>query len=124
MYTHEHKYIATGTPVQQAKAALVMLHGRGGTAANIIGLGKEFDLDDTAIYAPQAMHNSWYPYSFMVPEQQNEPALSSALESVDALVKQIVADGIPADKIYFLGFSQGACLTLEYLMCSNTFYST
>lgn len=115
MYTHEHKYINAGTPVHQAKAALVMLHGRGGTAANIISLASEFDLKDVAIYAPQATHNSWYPYSFMAPEQENEPALSSALESVEALVKEIMADGVPAYRIYFMGFSQGACLTLEYV---------
>lgn len=115
MYTHDNKYISAGTPVHKAKSAFVMLHGRGGTAADIIRLGKLFSLQDVAIYAPQATNNSWYPYSFMVPEEQNQPALDSALESIDHLVKQIEADGIGADKTYFLGFSQGACLTLEYV---------
>jgi len=115
MYTHDNKYISAGTPVQQAKAALVMLHGRGGTAADIVRLAKLFNLQDVAIYAPQATNNSWYPYSFMVPEEQNQPALDSAIERIDHLVKQIEAEGIPANNIYFLGFSQGACLTLEYI---------
>ena len=115
MYTHDNKYISAGTPVQQAKTALVMLHGRGGTANDIIRLAKLFNLADAAIYAPQATNNSWYPYSFMVPEEQNQPALDSAIGSIDHLVKQIEADGISADRIYFLGFSQGACLTLEYV---------
>jgi phospholipase/carboxylesterase len=115
MYTHDNKYISAGMPVQQAKTALVMLHGRGGTAADIIRLAKLFNLKDAAIYAPQATNNSWYPYSFMVPEVQNQPALDSAIGSIDHLVKQIEADGIGADRIYFLGFSQGACLTLEYI---------
>ncbi len=115
MYTHDNKYISAGTPVQQAKTALVMLHGRGGSAADIIRLAKLFKLNDAAIYAPQATNSSWYPYSFMVPEEQNQPALDSAIGSIDYLVKQIEADGISADRIYFLGFSQGACLTLEYV---------
>lgn len=114
MYTHDKKYISAGMPVQQAKAALVLLHGRGGTAANIISLANEFELKDVAIYAPQATHNSWYPYSFMAPEKENQPALDSALENIDHLVKQIEEQGIVANKIYFSGFSQGACLTLEY----------
>lgn len=115
MYKHDNKYISAGTPVQQAKTALVMLHGRGGSAADIMRLAKLFNLKDTAIYGLQATNNSWYPYSFMAPEEQNQPALDSAVEGIDHLVKQIEADGIGADKIYFLGFSQGACLTLEYI---------
>ena len=115
MYTHDKKYISTGSAVQQAKTALVMLHGRGGTAEDIIRLARLFNLPDAAIYAPQATNNSWYPYSFMVPEVQNQPAVDSALESIDGLVSQIEAEGIAADKIYFLGFSQGACLVLEYV---------
>jgi len=113
MYTHDNNYINAGTPVQQAKTALVMLHGRGGSAADIIRMAKLFDLKEVAIYAPEATNNSWYPYSFMAPEAHNQPALDSALESIDHLVRQIEADGISADRIYFLGFSQGACLTLE-----------
>jgi phospholipase/carboxylesterase len=115
MYTHHNKYISAGAPAQQAKTALVMLHGRGGSATDIMRLAKLLNLQDAAIYAPQATNNSWYPYSFMAPEEQNQPALDSALESVDLLVKQIENDGIGADKTYFLGFSQGACLTLEYI---------
>ncbi len=115
MYTHESNYITAGAPANQAKAALIMLHGRGGSSADIIRLARLFDLKDTAVYAPQATNNSWYPYSFMAPEGENQPALDSAMETVDGLVKQIEAEGIAADRIYFLGFSQGACLTLDYI---------
>ncbi|GGM88454.1 phospholipase/carboxylesterase [Dyadobacter beijingensis] len=114
MYTHSKQFITSGLPVQQAKKAVVMLHGRGGTAADIISLQKVLKLDEMAIFAPQATNNSWYPYSFMAPVQQNEPALDSALALVDDVVKEIESGGIPADQIYFVGFSQGACLTLEY----------
>ena len=115
MYTHNFEYKTTGTPAASAKGALVMIHGRGGTAANIVSLSRELNVPDFAIYAPVATNNSWYPYSFMAPDAQNQPALNSSLESIGKLVEQIKADGIPAEKIYFLGFSQGACLTLEYI---------
>jgi len=116
MYTHDSSnYISAGTPAKQAKTALVMLHGRGGAAGDMIRLAKLFNLTDVALYAPQATNNSWYPYSFMAPEKQNQPALDSAIDAIDSLVKQAVADGIPTEKIYFVGFSQGACLTLEYV---------
>ena len=122
MNTHDNKYISAGTPAQQAKIALIMLHGRGGSAADIMRLAKLFNLKDAAIYAPQATNNSWYPYSFMVPEEQNQPALASAIGNVYQLVKQIEAEGIGADSIYFLGFSQGACLALEYVGSSAKRY--
>lgn len=115
MYTHSNQYKTAGAPAATAKGALVMLHGRGGTAANILSLARELNVDGYALYAPQAANNSWYPYSFMAPDEQNQPALSSALEVIDNLVQQIVKDGIPEEKIYFMGFSQGACLTLEYI---------
>jgi len=115
MYTHEYQIVKAGAKPQEAKGALIMLHGRGSTANNMIGLANEFNIEDFAIYAPQATNHSWYPYSFLAPVQDNEPALSSAVGVITQLVKQIEADGIPADKIYFAGFSQGACLTLEYI---------
>jgi phospholipase/carboxylesterase len=115
MYIHNNNYKTAGAPVATAKGALVMIHGRGATAANIIGLSQELNVGDMAIYAPQATNNSWYPYSFMSPDEENQPALSSAIEAINGVVKQIIADGIPAEKIFFMGFSQGACLTLEYI---------
>lgn len=115
MYTHTKNYKTAGAPIENAKGALVMLHGRGGTAANILSLAREFNVRDFALYAPQASNNSWYPYSFMAADEQNQPALNSALEVINDLVKQIIDDGIPAHNIYFIGFSQGACLMLEYI---------
>lgn len=115
MYTHKFEYITAGAKPSQAKGAVIMLHGRGSNAQNIAGLASHLNLDGYAIYAPQATNNSWYPLSFLAPVMDNEPALSSALSVIEQLVKQIEADGIPAEKICFLGFSQGACLTLEYI---------
>jgi phospholipase/carboxylesterase len=115
MYTHSKQISIGGATAANAKAALIRLHGRGASATDIMRLAREVNAADMAIYAPQATNNSWYPYSFLAPVEQNEPALSSALSIVDEVVKQAISDGFSADKIYFMGFSQGACLTLEYI---------
>jgi len=115
MYTHSKQISIGGQPAAYAKAALVMIHGRGASANDIMRLAGQLNVNDMAIYAPQATNNSWYPYSFMAPVNANEPALTSAIDIIDQTVAQAVADGISTDKIYFAGFSQGACLTLEYI---------
>ena len=115
MYTHSKQIITAGTPIEQAKKALIMLHGRGASANSIMSLSSRLTLPETAIIAPQATQHSWYPYSFMAPVENNEPALSSALVVIDEIVNDILKQGIAKKDIYFLGFSQGACLTLEYV---------
>ncbi len=114
MYTHSKQILAGGLPLASAKKAIIMLHGRGASAQSIISLQDNLDLIDASILAPQAANSSWYPYSFLVPVELNQPALDSALQLVDQLVAEIAAAGIPLNQIYFLGFSQGACLALEY----------
>lgn len=115
MYLHENNILTAGMPVNEANRAVIFLHGRGSSAADIISLSNHLDIRDAALFAPQATNNSWYPYSFTAPVEQNQPALDSALNVVKTLVNQIMASGIPLDKIFFCGFSQGACLTLEYV---------
>jgi phospholipase/carboxylesterase len=115
MYKHSKQISIGGIPAANAKAALIMIHGRGASADDIMRLASRLNVKDMALYAPQATNNSWYPYSFMAPVQENEPALSSALDVIDQVVEHAIADGISTDKIYLLGFSQGACLTLEYI---------
>jgi hypothetical protein len=88
MYSHTKQIKTAGAAPAVAKGALILLHGRGGTAANIIGIANELDVDGYAIYAPQATNNSWYPLSFLAPDAQNQPALDSALQMVDETVKQ------------------------------------
>jgi phospholipase/carboxylesterase len=115
MYKHSKQISIGGIPAANAKAASIMIHGRGASADDIMRLARQLNVKDMALYAPQATNNSWYPYSFMAPVQENEPALSSALDVINQVVEQAIADGFSTDKIYFLGFSQGACLTLEYI---------
>ena len=114
MYQHSKEIKESGTPLSEAKKAIIMLHGRGANAEDIMSLAAQLNLSDAAIFAPQATNNSWYPYSFLAPLEDNQPALDSALELIDNTVEKILAAGVPKNKLYFLGFSQGACLALEY----------
>ncbi|MBY0432480.1 MAG: dienelactone hydrolase family protein [Cyclobacteriaceae bacterium] len=111
---HTKQLIEAGKPLTQAKKALIMLHGRGGSAEDILSLRTHLPVDDFYVIAPQATNCTWYPYSFLTPLAQNEPWLSSALRLVNEIVLDIEKAGIPSSQIYLLGFSQGACLTLEF----------
>jgi len=111
---HTKQVIKAGKQTGEATKALVMLHGRGGSAEDILGLAQYLPVNEFALFAPQATNNTWYPYSFMTPPKENEPWLSGALKVVGEVVADIQAGGIKTENIYFLGFSQGACLTLEY----------
>lgn len=92
-----------------------MLHGRGANAEDIMGLTRYLDVSDFSIIAPEATNHTWYPYSFLSPKSANEPWLSSALDLINSIVEELLAKGVVRESIYFLGFSQGACLTLEYV---------
>lgn len=119
---HTKQIIRTGKQTGEATKALVMLHGRGGSAEDILGLADYLPVKDFALFAPQATNNTWYPYSFLAPPKENEPWLSGALALVKETVADVMAGGITPENIYFLGFSQGACLTLEYVSRNATRY--
>lgn len=104
-----------GAPLQAARAAAILLHGRGGTAEDILGLGAEFGLADIAYLAPQAANNTWYPHSFLAPLAQNEPHLSNALDAVNATFDHLARESFTPERIALIGFSQGGCLVLEYV---------
>jgi predicted esterase len=94
---------------------LVLLHGRGATAESILALHGELLLPTIAAVAPQAAGYSWYPHSFLAPIEANQPFLDSALRRIEGIVDQLLDSGVPTNKIALLGFSQGACLTTEYV---------
>jgi len=104
-----------GRPLGTATKALILLHGRGGSAADILSLATHLRVADFALLAPQAASGSWYPQSFLAPPAQNEPYLAAALASVAQAVVEATSHGITPENLYFGGFSQGACLTLEYV---------
>ena len=104
-----------GESLTRARAAMLMLHGRGARAEDILSLANEFDQPEIAYLAPQAAGNTWYPNRFLAPMEENEPWLSSALELVGDVLEHITAAGIPHERTILLGFSQGASLTLEFV---------
>jgi phospholipase/carboxylesterase len=112
--THQGQpLLKAGEPVSAARAAMILVHGRGASAADIMTLGAELKFPSFAYLAPQAAGNAWYPHPFTAPLESNEPYLSSALDVLESLLETVVAT-IPAARVILLGFSQGACLTLEF----------
>lgn len=103
-----------GEPLESAAAAVLLLHGRGGSAADILTLGRALDRQGFAYLAPEAEGRAWYPESFLAPLAANEPELSSALALIDGLLERLAGTGIPTPAVLLAGFSQGGCLALEY----------
>lgn len=112
---HTKKILTAGKELSSSGKVLIMLHGRGADAQDILSLSSFLKVEDYTLIAPQATNNSWYPYSFLSTPAQNEPWLSSALLILQNLVNDITSKDVPLRNIYFLGFSQGACLTLEFV---------
>ena len=111
---HTKHIITAGTALTSADRALILVHGRGGTAEDILTLADSLPINDYALLAPQAVRNSWYPYSFLAPPGENQPWLDSALDLLAGAVDEAISAGIGRERIFLAGFSQGACLTLEF----------
>lgn len=112
---HERKIITSGRELAAADRALILVHGRGASADDILTLADYLPVKDYALLAPQATGHSWYPYSFLEEPERNQPWLDGALQLLGSVSAEAEAAGIAPAKLYFLGFSQGACLTLEYV---------
>ncbi|TCN59992.1 phospholipase [Flavobacterium circumlabens] len=106
--------ITDGVPLNEAKKALIMIHGRGAGAHDILSIARHLEVEDFVLIAPQAENRTWYPYSFLVPIAENEPSFSKSLDTIHQVVVAVQQNGIEKENIYFLGFSQGACLALEF----------
>ena len=107
---------SAGAKLEEASGALLLLHGRGATADDVLSLATYLDLPTFAYLAPQAEGYTWYPNRFIAPVEQNEPYLSAGLAKIEAIVKEVESHCIPVDKIFIGGFSQGACLATEYVV--------
>src|SRR6476660_2929470 len=103
-----------GPPVAQARRVAICIHGRGASAEDILGLAPQLGTNDVAYLAPQAAGHSWYPYSFLSPIPQNEPGITSGLGVIAGLIDEAGRAGVPPERVVLLGFSQGACLSLEF----------
>src|SRR5438477_8560532 len=110
---HGQRVLEAGEPLASARAAMILLHGRGATAEDILTIAAEVQQPGWAYLAPQAAGNAWYPNPFTAPLESNEPYLSSALSMLESLVDE-VAVRVPHERLVLLGFSQGACLMLEF----------
>jgi phospholipase/carboxylesterase len=104
-----------GAALKEAKAAVILIHGRGASAGDILDLGREMYDPEIAYLAPEAAGQTWYPYSFLAPLEHNEPWLSSALEKIGATIQLATSAGVPLSKTVVCGFSQGACLSTEFV---------
>jgi len=122
MTAHRKDIVVSGKALDDPTKVLIMIHGRGATAESILSMVGHLKVEGFTLLAPQATNNTWYPYSFLAPPSQNEPWLSSALEVVSDIVKDLHQKNIDSGNIYFLGFSQGACLTLEFVTRNATKY--
>jgi len=109
------RVIAAGAPFRSARGAAILLHGRGGSAEDMLGLADEFGQSEIAYLAPQAEDATWYPYSFLVPLQQNEPKLTQSLNVIAALLERLAQEDFDEKRVALIGFSQGGCLALEYV---------
>jgi predicted esterase len=106
--------VTSGAPLESARAAMIMVHGRGASAEDILTLAPELDRPEFAYLAPQASGGTWYPNSFLAPIPSNEPGITSGLRAIADLLERIAAAGIPPERTILLGFSQGACLSMEF----------
>jgi predicted esterase len=114
-HQNQNLYQAGADP-KEAKAAMIMIHGRGASAESIISLASEIEMvNDITFLAPQAQGFTWYPFSFLVPKEQNQPGLNSGLQAVADAISKAEELGFSKDKIFLLGFSQGACLASEFV---------
>lgn len=112
---HRKNILTAGKSLKEAEKVLIMVHGRGANARDILGLASHLNVSGFALIAPEATNNTWYPHSFLANPEQNEPWLSSALDLLNEMVEDVKKKGVTAENIYFLGFSQGACLALEFV---------
>ena len=105
--------LTRGVALEDARAALILIHGRGSTARDILALASQFEAPGVAFLAPQAAGGTWYPNRFIAPVASNEPWLGSALKAVMRVLARVAEAGIGSERVILLGFSQGACLALE-----------
>ncbi len=122
---HQNQQVLkAGADLKDAKAVMIMIHGRGASAESILQLGTALNhADKITFLAPQAFNFTWYPYSFLAPQEQNQPGLNSGLQAIFDIIALVETQGFAKDKIFLLGFSQGACLASEFVARHPTKYA-
>jgi phospholipase/carboxylesterase len=107
--------IYAGADIEHAESAMIVLHGRGATAESMVGLVSEIYAENMVYVIPQAKNFAWYPYRFTEKRAVNEPGISSGLSLIQSIVNALNEKGIQQERIFFLGFSQGACLVADFI---------
>ncbi len=115
MHNSGQLILRKGQAAESAEKALLLLHGRGATASSIMTLSEQLPLNNFHIVAPQAKNNEWYPFSFLEDIKKNEAELSKSLFFVEEIIKDLEKKGLSRNKVFLFGFSQGACMAVEYL---------
>ncbi|GAA5522524.1 dienelactone hydrolase family protein [Aliifodinibius salicampi] len=110
----QQEIITAGTEIEEAKLAMILIHGRGATPQSMLPLAREFKRNDIHFRALQAKRHTWYPRSFLAPKEMNQPGISSGLQAIHDQINELNEAGIPTNTIVLLGFSQGACLATEF----------
>ena len=109
-----YRVVSAGAPLEHAAGAVIMIHGRGATPADILSLAEYFERDDLVYLAPEAPGRQWYPHRFMEPIESNEPGITLGMQAIEDIRERLAGRGIGGERTVLLGFSQGACLALEY----------
>jgi len=111
---HGQLVLREGEDPALARLAVIMIHGRGGSAEDIMTLSRHLEIEGATYLAPQAAGQTWYPMSFLSPIERNEPGITSGMRVISGLIDEVGRAGVPPDRVILLGFSQGACLSLEF----------
>ena len=110
----ETDVVSEGAPLADARAAVILLHGRGASPEDILSLAELLDFEDLALLAPRARGNAWYPYSFLEPLEKNAEGIRRGFDAIEAILDMCSAEGLQSERVFLGGFSQGACLSLEF----------
>lgn len=109
-------FVATGPALDSERTVVIAVHGRGASPDDILSLATRLGRPEVSFLAPAAAHRTWYPYSFLADIPRNEPYLTSALSTLGRMVAEVERAGVPRRRIIFMGFSQGACLSSEFVV--------
>jgi predicted esterase len=106
-----------GQPKGLADRAGILLHGRSRTKQEMLDLTTGLETGGTRWLAPYAGKGLWYPGRLTDPLDANEPGLTRSVERTHWLVMDAAEGGrLGPEQIFLVGFSQGACIAVEYAL--------
>lgn len=110
----------------KATSVVVLLHGYGADGADLLGLADPLSpyLPGTAFYAPDApepcvnnpMGRQWFPVPWLdgSTEQQARDSMARSVNDLNAYLDDVLTrEGVGADRMIIVGFSQGTMMALH-----------